>query len=90
MKVGIFMLYSLQLISFKEFLKRHRDVAAGNDHSDEIPVISIDDEDINPFFIECRTSAQCWLDGCSQDQDSVPSLSRSMSGASDGEDGYAL
>jgi len=66
------------------------DAAAGNDHSNEIPVISIDIKDINPFFIECRTSAQCWLDGCSQDQDCVPSLSRSMSGASDGEDGYSL
>ena len=65
-------------------------MAAGNDHSNEIPVISIDIKDINPFFIECRTSAQFWLDGCSQDQDSVPSLSRSMSGASDGEDGYSL
>ena len=65
-------------------------MAAGNDHSNEIPVIFIDDEDINPFFIECRTSAQFWPDGCSQDQDSVPSNSRSMSGASDGEDGYSL
>jgi hypothetical protein len=64
------------------------DAAAGNDHLDEVPVISIDDEDINPFFIECRKSAQVCLDGCSHDQDSVPSLSRTMSGASDGEDGY--
>lgn len=39
----------------------------GNYPLDEIPVISIDDEDINPIFIECRKSAQYWLDGCSQD-----------------------
>ena len=64
------------------------DAAAGNDHLDEVPVISINDEDINPFFMECQKSAQFWLDGCSHDQDSVPSLSRTMSGASDGEDGY--
>lgn len=42
---------------------------------DEIPVISIDDEDINPFSIECQKSAQFWLDECSQDHDSISSLS---------------
>jgi len=61
----------------------------GDNGLDTVPFISPDEED-DSLATECRIIAENWLGG--QDQDCVPSLSRtpSLSGTSDEEDGYSL
>jgi len=69
-----------------------RYVEAIGDALDTVPFISpdLEDEEDDPIATEGRIFAEHWRDG--QEQDSVPSLSRtpSLSGTSDEEDGDSL